>query len=355
MRHGREAVTLLREPFSPSHVKKVDRGDVYWLYRDWPSLAKQGFEAAADLPRGGFKRVVVLGMGGSAAAGDIIASWLSGREGVEAVSVFNGLVPQVGLEGTLALACSASGGTVETLEMTRTAHQRGATVVSISAGGELEKVSERCSILHIRSPATKAPRYMLPFMLFACVRLVDQALSLSADREVRDAVDSMERSWGRIRIDSPRNKNPAKDLALRLHRKVPKVYGTRLTRGVGIRFTKAVNENAKSNAFFEEVPEALHNDVESWETPARGFVPVLLRHSADDELDSTRLERLGAALKAKGAAPIMVRGTAGRPLAEMVSMLYTLDMASYYLAVAGDVDPLPTPLLTSLRHQIGST
>ena len=347
-------MTILREPFSSSHVNNVDSGDVYAIYRDWPNLATKGFEAAEGIPMGDFKRVAILGMGGSAAGGDIIASWLSRRDGVE-VSVFNGVVPAISLKGTFALACSASGGTVETLEMTRDALKRGATVVSISAGGELEKIAEKYRIRHIRSPAAKAPRYMLPFLLFACVGAVNQSLSLSAETEVKAALGSLRRTWPGLAIDSPRRKNPAKDLALRLIGKVPKVYGTRLTRGAGLRFTKAVNENAKSNAFFEEVPEALHNDVESWETRARGFVPVILNHSADDKLDAIRLERLGAAMKTKGTPPIAVRGEAGRPLAEIVSLVYRLDMASYYLAIAQDIDPLPTLLLTSLRHQIGST
>ena len=344
----------MREPFSSSHVNNVDSGDVYAIYRDWPNLATKGFEAAEGIPMGDFKRVAILGMGGSAAGGDIIASWLSRRDGVE-VSVFSGKIPPISLKDTFALACSASGGTVETLEMTRDALKRGATVVSISAGGELEKIAEKYRIRHIRSPAAKAPRYMLPFLLFACVGAVNQSLSLSAETEVKAALGSLRRTWPGLAIDSPRRKNPAKDLALRLIGKVPKVYGTRLTRGAGLRFTKAVNENAKSNAFFEEVPEALHNDVESWETRARGFVPVILNHSADDKLDAIRLERLGAAMKTKGTPPIAVRGEAGRPLAEIVSLVYRLDMASYYLAIAQDIDPLPTLLLTSLRHQIGST
>jgi glucose/mannose-6-phosphate isomerase len=342
------------DPFSPSRVERVDAGDVYDTYSRWPSLARLGFETKPDLPRGSFRRVAVLGMGGSAAAGDIIAGWLCRREGLE-VSVFNGLVPPVQLQDTLALACSASGGTVETLEMTQEALGRGAAVVAITEGGKLEEFALKKGIPHIRSPSAKAPRYMLPFMLFACIRVVNEACSLSADQEVGAAVVSLERSWTRLSVDTPAGKNPAKGLARRLLGKVPKVYGTRLTRGAGLRFAKALNENAKSEAFFEEVPEALHNDIESWERPTRGFLPVILKHAADDERDSARMQKLGAAMKAKGVPPVVVEGEAGAPLAELVSMVYKLDMATFYLAVAKNVDPLPTRLLTSLRHQIGSS
>jgi glucose/mannose-6-phosphate isomerase len=344
----------MRDPFVPSLLSRVDRSDVYSSYAEWPDLAARGYSSDAYKPRGAHRRLAVLGMGGSASAGDIISSWLAARGGPE-TAVYKGSVPPMDMKGTLAIACSASGGTAETIQMTKAALANGADVVGVSSGGRLREVVEGAGMAHIPVPDAKAPRYMLPFMLFACVGVVNAAFGLSADGEVRDALASLGRVWAGARAEVSPPLNASKALALGLWKRTPKVYGTRVTRGVGVRFCNAVNENAKQNAFFEEAPEALHNDVETWETPHPAFSPLILNCSADDRALAAGLGLFASALRRKVAAVLTAEGERGPPLTELVSLAYRLDMASYYMAVARGVDPLPTRLLTSLRHRLGST
>ena len=333
--------------------QRVDRSDVYSAYREWPALARQGLAVDAPFSGGAYSRVVFLGMGGSASAGDIISGWLFVRGGREA-PVYKGSLPGGDMRGTLALACSASGGTLETIGMAKSAMLRGADVVVVSGGGELKELAEASRVPFVGLPTVRAPRYGTPAMLFACVRIVDAALGLSAGVEAEKAAEALGPEWKRLSADVPASRNPAKSLALAFRESTPKVYGTRVTRGVGVRFCNSVNENAKTHAFFEEVPEAMHNDVETWESPDPRFVPVLLRCSADDPKLSTRMRWFGAAIKQRGADPVTVEGSGPSPLAELVTMAYKLDMASYYLAVLRRVDPLPTGLLTKLRQRLGS-
>lgn len=345
---------IMRDQFGPSLISRVDRSDVYSSYAEWPELAARGFSSAAYEPREKHRRLAVLGMGGSASAGDIISSWLAARGGPETV-VYKGFLPAMDMKGTLAIACSASGGTMETIQMTKAALANGAEVVGVSSGGALRKDVEAAGMAHIPVPEAKAPRYMLPFMLFACVGVVNSAFGLSAEGEVGDALASLKRVWAGARAEVPAPRNTSKALALRLWKQTPKVYGTRVTRGVGLRFCNAVNENAKANAFFEEAPEAMHNDVETWEVPHPAFSPVILKCSADDRMLAARLGWFASALRRKGAVVLTAEGEKGPPLAELVSMVYRLDMVSYYMAMARGVDPLPTRLLTSLRHRLGSS
>ena len=97
-------------------------------------MARSGFDAELNVPHAGFRKAYVMGMGGSAAGGEIIASWLSDRPEFE-VATFKGRLPIGSMSDTLAIACSASGQTKETIEMMEVAVQRGATTVSVSSGG----------------------------------------------------------------------------------------------------------------------------------------------------------------------------------------------------------------------------
>ena len=98
-------------------------------------MARSGFDVELDVPHARFRKAYVLGMGGSAAGGEIIASWLSDRPKFE-VSTFKGRLPIGSMNNALAIACSASGRTKETIEMMEVAVQRGATTVSVSSGGK---------------------------------------------------------------------------------------------------------------------------------------------------------------------------------------------------------------------------
>ncbi|MDG6972342.1 MAG: hypothetical protein JRN13_03265 [Nitrososphaerota archaeon] len=344
----------MRDQLGKPLISRVDRSDVYSSYAEWPELAAKGYSSVAYRPMREHRRLAILGMGGSASAGDVISGWLAARGGPETV-VYKGSLPEMDMKDTLAIACSASGGTLETIQMTAKALANGAEVVGVSSGGKLRDEVERAGMAFMRVPEAKAPRYMLPYMLFACVGVVDAAFGLSSDGEAKEAIAALRRVWATAKAEVPAPENSQKAFALRLWKHVPKVYGTRVTRGVGVRFCNAVNENAKANAFFEEAPEAMHNDVETWEVPHSSFIPVILKCSADDRVLAARLGWFASALRRKGAVALTVEGESGPLLAELASMAYRLDMVSYYMAMAKGVDPLPTKILTSLRHRLGSS
>ena len=335
--------------FSKAKVSKIDTRGVHRTYERWPSLAREGFRVEVGLPRGGLRKAYVLGMGGSASGGDIVASWLADRPKVE-MAVFKGQLPIGDLTDALAIACSASGMTEETIDMMKTAVKRGATVVSISAGGRLMDVSRQLGVPHIMMPEVVAPRYMLPFIVFACLSVTNRGLGLACEREAEDAFSEMEAEARQVGLGTPLSANPSKKLALELLHKVPAIYGARVTRGVGIRFKNVLNENSKKHAHFDGIPDAFHNEIEAWEDPSPGFKPVFLRHSRESKRDREREDRMVEILTKSGKNPVQVRGRGKSSLAQLVTMVYRLDMVSYYIALGLGRDPFPTRLIDRLKE-----
>ncbi len=338
-----------QDPFSPELAGRVDREKVIETYRAWPRLAEQGMEVRPDVGLRRYKRVYILGMGGSAAAGDILSSWFFYEHQVDA-QVCKGMIGATDLRGSLAIAISASGETEETLSMLKTAADGNATVVSISYGGALAEESEKRGIPHIQMPKVVAPRYMLPFMVFSSVAVADRALGLDSSTEAREAVDGMKRLAAKIDVGVPLGRNPSKQVALRLLQGYPAVYATKSTRGVGIRFKNCVNENAKSHATYDEMPELFHNEVQAWEDRAARFVPVMLRDSTESERDARLAGRFASILGSLGRNPVVVRGAGAALLTRLMTMVYELDLATYYLAVARGNDPFPTRLINRLKE-----
>lgn len=335
--------------FSPSRVKKIDPRGVHSTYDEWPRLAREGFGVNVEFSREPMKKAYVLGMGGSASGGDIIAGWLSSRHGVE-MSVFKGQLPMRDMSDSIALACSSSGQTEETIEMLHTAVQRHATVLAISGGGKLKETATRLGIPHIDMPKAVAPRYMLPFIVFSTLAVVNKGLALGCEAEAEETFNEMGLEGKVVRLASPLAKNSAKGLALSLVRKTPTIYGARVTRGVGIRFKNVLNENSKKHAIFDGIPDAFHNEIEAWEDPSTAFLPVFLRHSHESERDRTREDRMVDILAKARKSPVEVRGRGRSSLSQLLTMVYRLDMTSYYTAIALGRDPFPTRLIDTLKR-----
>jgi glucose/mannose-6-phosphate isomerase len=336
------------DPFSDSRIDRIDRARVHQIYDRWPSLASEGFAAKVELPQGSVKKAFVLGMGGSASGGDIIAGWASDRAGIE-VAVFKGKILVSDMSDSIAVACSASGETVETIDMLRTAVQRGARVLAISGGGTVKEEATRLGVPHIGMPKVDAPRYMLPFIVFSTLAVFNRGLGLGCEEEAEDAISAMGVERKKIVRSVPLAKNGSKRLALHLLRKTPSIYGARITQGVGIRFKNVLNENSKKHAHFDGIPDAFHNEIESWEDPTERFLPIFLRHPSEGDRDRTLADRMFSVLRGSGKRPVQVSGMGNTSLARLMTMAYRLDFTSYYAAIGLGRDPFPTRLIDALK------
>src|SRR6516165_6867362 len=102
-------------------------------------------EEAAQRARGfgGFRdpasveQVVIIGMGGSGMAGDVVAAVAAPMLAVPVLVVKSYECPAFVDSGSLVFAVSASGNTEETLQAATDAASAGATMVVVSGGGKL--------------------------------------------------------------------------------------------------------------------------------------------------------------------------------------------------------------------------
>src|SRR5712692_7470800 len=93
-----------------------------------------------------FRNIVLMGMGGSASAGDLILDWLDSKISVPAIVHRDPSLPRFVGSDTLFVALSYSGDTLETLAAFREARKRGSTLVAIGTGGKLQNLSEGLGI-----------------------------------------------------------------------------------------------------------------------------------------------------------------------------------------------------------------
>ena len=294
-------------------------------------------------------KVVIGGMGGSAIAGDLVSDLLAGPDSVPVLVVRDLRIPFALDEDALFIACSYSGNTEETLALFDQAVKAGAKILAIGSGGILAQRAKEIGIPFLTVGIATEPRTALGYNLMLLLGALKQAgLATIVDDDVTAAIDALERRAPRLHEDSPLANNPAKKLAVELVNKVIVVYGSGLFSGVARRWKSQFNENAKTWAFSEVVPEVLHNSAEAYASasPVADRITGLVLEPAAGEGCHARHNNVVSQLLIKNhVAHQVVTGETGSPLQQLLEMLLLGDYVSYYLALLQGVDPAPNPTI----------
>ncbi|MHB1005786.1 MAG: bifunctional phosphoglucose/phosphomannose isomerase [Chloroflexota bacterium] len=300
--------------------------------------------------------VVVMGMGGSAIGGDLVRTLVSdeARVPIEVVRDYD-LPAYVGAR-SLVVASSYSGGTEETLSGLALARQRGAKIVGVTTGGEVLRQCREHNLPVLAFTYTSQPRAALGHSLVPLLGILQKA-GIVGDKAaaVQEAVSVLEGLRRRLGEDVPVERNQAKQLALALRGHLPVVYGAGLSAEVARRWKGQFNENAKNFAAYDALPELNHNTVVGYEYPANlaDLIRVFfLLAKATHGRVAVRARVTQEILAQRGIKFHVVESEGEGRLAQMLSLVYVGDYASYYLAHLNGVDPTPIPVIDYLKQQL---
>lgn len=310
----------------------------------------QAFEPG-DL--GGILRVVVLGMGGSAIAGDMLRVLMQRESAVPVFNVRQYELPPFIDERTLLIACSFSGNTEETLSAFEQALATPARKLAITSGGRLLATARANGVPAFTFTFAGEPRAALGFSLMPLLAVAGKAgFMQGVGRDVEEALAVMERQLGAIGEQVPAADNAAKRLAERLHGRLPVIYGAGFLTEVAHRWKTQLNESSKVWCFYEELPEANHNAIVGYGLPGeiaeRAFV-VFLRSGSLPPRVLLRYEFCQRALRAAGVDFEEMEAPGESALAQMLACVLFGDYVSYYLALLNEVDPTPTTVIDELK------
>jgi len=302
-------------------------------------------------------KVLVMGMGGSAIGGDLLRTLAEGECPVP-IWVNRGYeVPAFTDEHTLAIASSYSGNTEETLSAFEEARRKGAKLVALTSGGKLGQRAVELGIPFFRITYQAQPRAALGHSIVPLLGILQQA-GLLADKgpQVEEATQVMEALQAEIKESVPTEVNPAKQLALDIHGRLPVVYGGFLSQ-VARRWKGQFNENAKSWAFFEEFPELNHNAVMGYRFPpemADRVMVVMLASSLDHPRVRLRFKITQELLERDGVRYRLFEARGESPLAQVLSAVHFGDYVSFYLAMLHRVDPTSVEAIAYLKERLAA-
>lgn len=299
------------------------------------------------------KKFLMIGMGGSGAAGDIICDLLFSK-GIVAVSIHDYSIPGWVDKDTVVIACSYSGNTEETVAGFLEAKEKGAKLICITTGGKLKALADKFGVPIITFFVKEQPRAAFPHHFVFIHSIFEKLGHLSlSDSEFSSAIDFLEKNILKFKSSTRTAANMAKTLALQIQNNIPVIYSSGILSNVGQRMKTQVNENSKQFAFHEVLPELNHNSILGHSNPKTNVFIVSLE-SAFDHLRVTKRQNITSEILRRDKIKferIKFVPNQGE-VAEILTMVLFGDFVSYYLAVLNGENPSAIATINYLKNEL---
>jgi len=319
------------------------------IYDKWPQIAKESYES--NLEPIDFKdidHIIFSGMGGSGAIGDLISAILSKTD--IHVSVVKGyLLPKTVDSNTLVVATSISGNTIETMTTLKSAHRLNCKKIAFSGGGNIESFCSQNGVEFRKIQMVHSPRASFCRFVYSILRVLNSVIPIER-QDIVESLDKLEEMSKKISSLNLTESNPSLSLAEWITG-IPLIYYPAGLQATGIRFKNSLQENAKSHAIMEDVIEACHNGIVSWEKPSI-VQPILLMGQDDYIKTKERWKLLQEYFEKNKINYWQVLSEKGNILSKLVCLIYLLDYSSIYLAIKEGIDPTPIKSIDFLKNRL---
>jgi glucose/mannose-6-phosphate isomerase len=322
-----------------------------------PEQLEQSAAQAAEVPglpsAEGLESIVVLGMGGSGVAGEIVQA--IGKNLLKLPIVLSGDYSPPAFVGpsSLVFAVSFSGQTEETLEAAGIAMEKGARLIAVTGGGRLAEMAAAggapvfATVPGIPQPRAGVATTTAPLLL-ALERLGLLAGMTSA---ISRAVTQLKKR----RDELVGGGGTALEIAQQLGRTIPLVQGATGIGAVAARRWKTqVNENAKAPAFYAAQPEWCHNEIcgfgQNGDVTRQVTTIVELRSDFEHPQVERRFGLVREFVGEAVASVIEVRAEGEGELAQLFDLITIGDFVTLHLAAHEGIDPGPVPVLVEVKR-----
>lgn len=319
--------------------------------KQWEQLTYDFAAHGAGQPTGPVKTVVLAGMGGSALAADIAASWPGLTVPYEVVRNYS--IPGYVNKDTLFIASSYSGNTEETLAALEEAETKKAQIVIVCSGGVLADIAAKKKYPVYLIPDHLQPRMAVFYNLAALVQLYEacQVVEKGSVAQLRAAAGWLKEQNHSWLPEIAAKKNQAKQLAQELMGSSVVIYASHLFYPVAYKWKINCNENAKTVAWCNQFPEFNHNEFLGWTSHPvhKPYKVIDIRSILDHPQIQKRFEVTERLLSGLRPTPEIVVPE-GKTVLEQILWTITLgDYVSLYLALLNGLNPSPVDLIEKFK------
>lgn len=339
------------------NYKKQDQEGMIDFIENFPQMCIDARNIAKNFALPSYfvkaKKFLMIGMGGSGVAGDVICDLLFSK-GIVAESVHDYVIPGWVDSNTVVIASSFSGDTEETLSAFYEAKEKGAKIVCITTGGKLKTLADKYGIPNITFFAKMQPRAAFPYHFVFIHSIFEKLgyLSLS-DADFVSVIDFLEKNILKFKSSTRTAANTAKTLALQVQNFVPVIYSSGILSNVGQRMKTQINENSKQFSFHEHLPELDHNSILGHFNPKTNIFIISLESAFDHSRVTKRQNITCDILRRDKIKFERIKFVPNQgEVAEILTMVLFGDFVSYYLAILNGEDPTEIKNINFLKNEL---
>lgn len=231
------------------------------------------------------RNIVISGLGGSAIGGGIVKDYAYPLVNIPIYVNRNYFLPGYVNEHSLVIICSYSGNTEETVSALEDALMKNAKIVCITSGGAIAKIATEKKLNLLKLPTGYQPREAIGVSICNVLHVLAavEVIGRSYLTEVKEAVELIEKEQDYIKEHSAQ-------LAQDLFGKIPVLYSSNSMQDIVIRWRQQINENSKTLAWENVLPEMNHNEIVGWSEPHENLAVVFIRSDNDFGRIQTRME-----------------------------------------------------------------
>jgi glucose/mannose-6-phosphate isomerase len=294
-----------------------------------------------------FNKFIVVGMGGSHLAADIMKAW---HPELDLIVWSNYGLPKLNekvLKESLIILSSYSGNTEETLDAFSVAAAKHYPMAVIASDGKLMRSAMKANVPYVRMPHENIqPRMATGFSLMAFLAVMGERTWMLEAQELAK------------QLHPAREERRGQDLAKRLYGSVPVIYVSAKNAAIGYNWKIKFNETGKIPAFTNFVPELNHNEMTGFDAKektvslSREFRFIFLKDGLDDRHILKRMSVLEKLYHDRGFKVEIVLLQGKNDIQKIMNALILADWTAYHTAKLYGVDPEQVPMVEEFKKLI---
>lgn len=294
-----------------------------------------------ELGHGIVDYVNVIGMGGSALPGDFLRAYSDKIY----VNVFRDYELPALPQGGLNMCISYSGNTEETVSVFERLVDKKLPCVAIASGGTLLDLARVHSVPHIELRKDLVPRLALPLISSALLSVCERARLLNVRED--EIIEASKK------LNPQETSELGKNLSNLFYMRIPLFYASARNEIIAKVGKISLNENAKTQAFYNIIPEMNHNEMNGFEVLNGQFSGIFVYDNDDHPQNIKRMELTQQILADHGVPTIDIKLPEENRLLKLVYAIQLFNWASFYLANRYNVDPVSVPVVEKFKKQLG--
>lgn len=325
------------------------------MIENFPNQLKEALEIGekAIINKGNYdiQNVVILGMGGSALAGDFVRDFVSKEAKVPVIVSKGYLAPGFIGKNSLVIITSYSGNTEETLRAYEGIQDSEAKIVCITSGGKLQEIAKDNNydlivLPNENSSARACLGYSIVEQLYVMVKF--GLIKEHYIKSVRTAIDIIKFNMDEIQI-------LANKIAKKIHTKTTIVYTTTAYQSVALRLKQQINENDKMHSWVGIVPEMNHNELAAWNNEKKETAVVYFRPKVEIDRNTLRIDINKKIISPYCDTIIDIFAKGKTQVEQALYFVHVGDWISYYIAQLNNIDSTDVKAIKYLKTELAKS